>query len=319
MEDSTQANPTNQINQNNQINMNNQNSQINQNNMYGQKKQTTKISNQVKIITAIIILILLIIGVLIFIIMYGSTKVSTNFIEDDDEFKTRTTPYYIDETVIVHTKIKNFASDKSRNFRLTYGMEVINPSGQVIESLSEPRLFDIVEHLEEDQAVYHFTARIPTLNFEPGDYTIVSTITDNNAGDSYETSKTLSISYPDKVMLAGPYFSGMKSSGNIIQYDKGSPIIMTIQARGYMTVGTLADLELSVVLLNKQGELIPELSDTILNLKQVNNPGEDVFNMPVRMDTSELAPDIYNIMFIANDKLGGESHSVIRQVSITGG
>ncbi|NQU79873.1 hypothetical protein HQ545_08970 [Candidatus Woesearchaeota archaeon] len=270
--------------------------------------------NKIKLILVLAIgIILVLAGIVLFLPKSDPAIVNTRFVEGD--YVNKYTPYYIGEDVHVLTSVKDYQVDKQGNLQLTYGIQVLDPQGKEIPSLSESKLFDVTQKANDE---YHFTATISTLYLNQGEYTVITTVTDKIAKDSYTESSKLSIINPASVKLTGPFFKGFSSSDGILKYDLGSTMQISIQARGFQTQGTDANLDIIFVLLDNQGEIVPELSSTILELDKVNAPGQNVLSLPLSINTKDLEPGLYTVVFTADDKLAGNNHSVVRQVIIGG-
>jgi len=242
--------------------------------------------------------------------------VVSKFIQDNVKFEERSDTFYVDEDVLLYTQVKHFnviPEDGMYNYVLYYGELVLDPQGDIMQSISDPEMFKIDDLIEGPISEYYFTTRISALNFEPGTYTIVSKVTDKLTGISAFAEKKFEIVYPETVRLSGPYIAG--DDGSVPQYPLDIVIPMFVQGRGFTVDGMNADLDVILEVYDNQGIL--QLDYCNYNLMYINKvPGNDVFNVQLNMDTAGLLPGIYWVELTATDYLADQKHSVVKPIMV---
>ena len=110
----------------------------------------------------------------------GLRIVENKFIDDEDTLRTRSNEFFIDEDALLYVRFKGFSlpiEDLAYSLQVTYGLQVFDPSGNLIPELSNPYLADLYEDIYEEIEDYYLTTTISTLNMAPGTYRLVNTIT----------------------------------------------------------------------------------------------------------------------------------------------
>lgn len=241
----------------------------------------------------------------------------------DANITSRPNSYYVDEDVFIYTKFSNFKNiieDGMYNIRLTYGVQVFDRNGNIINSISNNEMSDVDDLFEYPVTDYYFTAKISTLNLEPGEYKIISRVTDNLTGLSQSAEQRITLSYPTTIRVAGPYFG--EAAGNVFRYgdsiyNKGEQIQGLVQLRGFRSEGTTVSIDVNLEVYDAEGYLQPQLSNyNIYNLKQMDSPDQKALSFTIYANTTGVNPGVYWFKITAKDLLTGMTHSNIKPVIV---
>lgn len=239
--------------------------------------------------------------------------VSNEFVNSLDDPMPVSDEFVLDEEIIIYTVVEGFdqlIEDGNYKPDLVYGMQVIDPDGNAIESLTRPELAVSEKDFDNPEEAYYFTSKISTFQMKEGIYKVNIRVVDKISGEEAIYFKHFELVKPDSIFISDVYLGASMNdslfSKSSNTFSSGDNISLIAQISGFQQEGKALNVDVDLKVYKDEELQLPLSNYLFFDSQEAETEEEHSISLDGYIDTTGWLPGDYMLELVAIDHKTGE-------------